>query len=325
MANTDMSPAEVAAFLDEPRLATLGGVHEDGSPGVLPALFVRDDAAIVLAPLRPRTGRTRTMSEPEVTEFLQEYRYPGEPGSHPFVATATLRKDGRPFVVPFGYLFDGGDFYLTINNARSLHARLRRDPRVALGVFASGFPERAVIARGVASVVDDPDGRISRRIFERQMRVYPWLDFDSYLANWLAAGRTTYRLRGAEIVAWQAVEEGADAQLRDAASLEIEPSFVAVFNEEFPTRVALLEGAPEPVDELPAAIADRFGSRYGEAARRLALGGHELLRLAPQRVQSWDTNKEPSERVTRGVDPDGRHLERGSWSAGSTPEDATGS
>ncbi len=325
MANTDMSPTEVAAFLDEPRLAAVGGVHRDGSPGVLPALFVRDEAALVLAPLRPRTGRTRTMSEPEMTEFLQQYRYPHAPGSHPFVATATLRRDGRPFVVPFGYLFDGGDFYLTINNARSLHARLRRDPRAALGIFAFGFPERAVIARGVADVVDDPEGRISRRIFERQMRVYPWLDFESYLANWLAAGRTTYRLRDAEVVAWEAVEEGADAQLPDAGSLALAPSFVAVFNEQFPTRVALFEGAPEPADEPPAAIADRFASRYGEPARRLALGAHELVRLAPERVQSWDTNKQPSERVTQGVDPDGRHLERGSWKPGSTPEKATGS
>jgi nitroimidazol reductase NimA-like FMN-containing flavoprotein (pyridoxamine 5'-phosphate oxidase superfamily) len=309
MTQTDMSADELAAFLDEPRLAAIGGTTGDGCPTVEPAAFVRDGSSLVLMPLSPSIPGRRTMSGAEVTAFLQDYRYPTDTASPPYVAISTVRKSGRPFVVPFGYLFDGEQFFLTINNARSLNHRLRRDPRIALGVFSTSLPEQTVVATGVAERIgDDPD--VSRAIFERQMRAYPWLDFDSYLSNWLAAGRTTYRLRPQSLVGWGPGDGPGDMALPEPA----ERSFVSVFNQEFPTRVALLEGPLEACADAPV---EAFANRYGSSAPE-----SRAMRLVPERVQTWDTNKQPTERVTQGIDRDGRHVERGSWVSPAAEQDA---
>jgi nitroimidazol reductase NimA-like FMN-containing flavoprotein (pyridoxamine 5'-phosphate oxidase superfamily) len=277
-----MDEAEVEAFLDTRRFAAVATVGEDGSPRVVPARYRRSGTIVHLAPSAPGPHST-PMSREEAERFLVEYRYPNERATPPFITVATLKKDGSAHVVPFGYTFEDGAFTLSINNARMLHRRLRRDPRVAIAVFGDEEPLRAVVVRGVAETVEDPGGQLSRAVFRRHMEPYPWLDFEAYLSQWLAAGRTVYRVRPQDLSGWTS-EEG-DAPARLDAREDDPPVSFAAFSDEAPTVVALLLGH----------------------ARRSDAGGYDL---EVERRAAWDSRKQPPVRWEKGQ---GSHVEGGTW------------
>jgi PPOX class probable F420-dependent enzyme len=69
---------------------------------------------------------------------------------------ATVRKDGRPHVVPIWFVLDGDDLVFT-TGSRSVKARaIRRDPRVCLGVDDERPPYAYVMVDGTATVSVDP-------------------------------------------------------------------------------------------------------------------------------------------------------------------------
>src|SRR4051794_20348912 len=79
---------------------------------------------------------------------------------------SSLRRNGAPFAIPLGYLFDGSTFYVTTAEGRGLAPRLRRDPRACLTVMSRDpYPTKFVIAEGMAEEVDDPGDEISKRIY----------------------------------------------------------------------------------------------------------------------------------------------------------------
>lgn len=70
---------------------------------------------------------------------------------------ATVRKDGRPHVVPIWFVMDGDDLVFT-TGATSVKARaMRRDRRVSLCVDSEDPPYAFVMVEGVAALSDDLD------------------------------------------------------------------------------------------------------------------------------------------------------------------------
>jgi len=130
---------------------------------------------------------SHTMSDEEMTRFLTERpRY---------VAVASLRKDGSPFVVPVGYLFEDGCFYLTSAPDRAFSRRLRRDPRVSLAIFTDDWPVKFVLVTGIAEEIDDPDFAITKRKHRWMMGHVQGIDHEAFETNHLALGRSVFRVR----------------------------------------------------------------------------------------------------------------------------------
>jgi PPOX class probable F420-dependent enzyme len=70
---------------------------------------------------------------------------------------ATVRRDGRPHVVPVWFVLDGDDLVFT-TGAGSVKARnMRRDPRVTLCVDDERPPFAYVAVEGEASLGEDMD------------------------------------------------------------------------------------------------------------------------------------------------------------------------
>jgi PPOX class probable F420-dependent enzyme len=70
---------------------------------------------------------------------------------------ATVRRDGRPHLVPIWFVLDGDDLVFT-TGARSVKAHtMRRDPRVCLCVDDEEPPFAFVTVEGTAAVSEDLD------------------------------------------------------------------------------------------------------------------------------------------------------------------------
>jgi PPOX class probable F420-dependent enzyme len=81
---------------------------------------------------------------------------------------ATLRPDGHPHTVPTWYEWSAGRLLVNMDESRSRLGHLRRDPRVALTVFAgSDWYSHVSILGRVRELRPDPDladiDRLSRR------------------------------------------------------------------------------------------------------------------------------------------------------------------
>jgi nitroimidazol reductase NimA-like FMN-containing flavoprotein (pyridoxamine 5'-phosphate oxidase superfamily) len=130
------------------------------------------------------------MTYEELEEFLR-----GEPPRPAYVAVATVRKDGSPFVAPVGYLYEDGYIYVSYAPATSAVKRIRRDPRVCLTVFNDHYPVRFAIITGVAEEYDDPTQELERRKFFQNMRhAEDILDIEEYFRIHESAGRVVFRV-----------------------------------------------------------------------------------------------------------------------------------
>jgi len=90
---------------------------------------------------------SRNMPREEWRAFLQHGTRTGKLG--------TVRKDGRPHVVPIWFVMDGDDVMFT-TGASSLKAlAMRRDPRVCLCADSEDPPYAFVMVEGVATLSDD--------------------------------------------------------------------------------------------------------------------------------------------------------------------------
>ena len=87
------------------------------------------------------------MADAEWRAFVQEGTRTGK--------LATVRKDGRPHVVPIWFVLDGDDVVFT-TGARLVKAHaLRRDRRACLCVDDENPPYACVMIDGVVSIGDD--------------------------------------------------------------------------------------------------------------------------------------------------------------------------
>jgi PPOX class probable F420-dependent enzyme len=127
------------------------------------------------------------MTREELEEFL---------GAEPrYCAFASLRRDGSPFVIPVGYLYENGAIHLTFApNAAAVH-RVRRDPRVSVTVFNDHFPVRYAVIVGTGEVVEDPGLEFSLRKHRWIMQLAEdWLDQDAFERDHFEPGRVVIRV-----------------------------------------------------------------------------------------------------------------------------------
>ncbi len=84
---------------------------------------------------------------------------------------ATVRKDGRPHVVPIWFVLDGDTLVFTTGEASVKAANMRRDPRVAFCVDDETPPYAYIIIEGTASFSTDSDALLywATRIAGRYM------------------------------------------------------------------------------------------------------------------------------------------------------------
>ncbi|MGE0387269.1 MAG: pyridoxamine 5'-phosphate oxidase family protein [Gammaproteobacteria bacterium] len=126
-----------------------------------------------------------TMDQARLGEFF---------ASVPMAAVASLRKSGAPLVVPLGYMYRDGAFYLGIREGRAGTQRLRRDERVSITVFDHEFPPSWVVAEGRAREIPDPGHAIKRALLTPMMQRVG-IDVEQYLAFWTSGkGRVVFRV-----------------------------------------------------------------------------------------------------------------------------------
>lgn len=89
------------------------------------------------------------MTENEYREFLLEGTKTGK--------LATVRKDGRPHVVPIWYHLDGGDLVFTTGEETVKARNMKRDSRICISVDDQTPPYSFVMIEGTVSFSDDPE------------------------------------------------------------------------------------------------------------------------------------------------------------------------
>ena len=73
---------------------------------------------------------------------------------------ATVRKDGRPHVVPIWFHLDGDTLIFTTGEGTVKAANIRRDPRVSICVDDETPPYAYIQVEGIASFSEDSNARL---------------------------------------------------------------------------------------------------------------------------------------------------------------------
>jgi PPOX class probable F420-dependent enzyme len=105
----------------------------------------------------------KNMTPTEYRNFLLERSRTGK--------LATVRKDGRPHVVPVWFDLDGDTIVFTTWHQTVKATNIRRDPRVCMCVDDETPPFNFVQIEGTAELIDDPGALAhwARRIAGRYM------------------------------------------------------------------------------------------------------------------------------------------------------------
>jgi nitroimidazol reductase NimA-like FMN-containing flavoprotein (pyridoxamine 5'-phosphate oxidase superfamily) len=129
-----------------------------------------------------------TMTPEEIDSYLRR--------DGMFAAVGTVRKDGSPFVVPLGYYYDGEYLYFSSTPNRGVVKRLRREPRISVGIFDHEAIHGYVLVNAVAEEIDDPDDVYSLAMHHRYPK--PGVDPAEHDVIWLSEGRVVFRVSTAE-------------------------------------------------------------------------------------------------------------------------------
>lgn len=89
------------------------------------------------------------MTRDEYREFLLRGTKTGK--------LATVRRDGRPHVVPIWYDLDGDTLLFTTGGESLKYKNMKRDPRVSLTVDDQTPPYSYVMIEGTVSFSEDPE------------------------------------------------------------------------------------------------------------------------------------------------------------------------
>jgi len=90
----------------------------------------------------------KEMTRDEMREFLLGGTKTGK--------LATVRKDGRPHVVPIWFDLDGDKIIFTTGDRSVKFMNMKRDPRVCIAVDDQSAPYSYVMIEGTASFSEDP-------------------------------------------------------------------------------------------------------------------------------------------------------------------------
>ncbi|MGD0424582.1 MAG: PPOX class F420-dependent oxidoreductase [Candidatus Bathyarchaeia archaeon] len=128
------------------------------------------------------------MSDVELRGFL----------SQPLIADiVTLKKDGSPQITPVWYDFDGTHLYFSTTTDRAKARNIKRDNRIAVSIRNENA-HKVVLFRGTASILDDMDHVVVRRIASR----YTAPDkVDGFLSS-LEANRIIVRMKPIRTISW---------------------------------------------------------------------------------------------------------------------------
>ncbi|MCA1842993.1 MAG: TIGR03618 family F420-dependent PPOX class oxidoreductase [Actinobacteria bacterium] len=105
---------------------------------------------------------------------------------------ATLRRDGRPYIVPVWWLWEDGAFWISGTTNRVWCGQLRHDPRASLCIEALQPVAGHVGVDGRAEAKLPPDfdiWPISRRLVDKYVRDDP----DAFFANMQTEPRLLFR------------------------------------------------------------------------------------------------------------------------------------
>jgi nitroimidazol reductase NimA-like FMN-containing flavoprotein (pyridoxamine 5'-phosphate oxidase superfamily) len=131
------------------------------------------------------------MDADELAAFLA-----GQPDLPCYATVASLRRDGSPYAVPLGYLYEDGWIYFSMNPTTAGTLRIRRDPRVCVTVYNDRYPVRFAVIAGEAEEFDDVGQAVERRKFLRNMgHVGTEIDLDAYFELHEQGGRAVFRVR----------------------------------------------------------------------------------------------------------------------------------
>lgn len=142
-------------------------------------------------------GKVGVMTPEERDEFLAAGR---------LMRLACIKPDGRPYVVPMWYEWDGEGFWV-IPRAKSAWAEyLKENKYCAATIDEETSPYRKVIVEGVAELVEEPNvGGKWVPIAERMSYRYLGENGPKYLQPTMDRARWLFRIKPEKITTWQGV------------------------------------------------------------------------------------------------------------------------
>jgi nitroimidazol reductase NimA-like FMN-containing flavoprotein (pyridoxamine 5'-phosphate oxidase superfamily) len=130
------------------------------------------------------------MNRDELAKFLA-----GSPPAPCYATVSSLRRDGSPFGVPLGYLYEDGWIYFSMSPTASGTYRIRRDPRVCITVYNDHYPVTFATIAGTAEEYSDADQSLERRKFMRNMdHIRDQFDIEEYFELHEKDGRVVFRV-----------------------------------------------------------------------------------------------------------------------------------
>lgn len=131
--------------------------------------------------------------------------------SQPIIAVlATLRRDGRPYLVPVWFLWRDDAFWLTGTTARTWCRHILRDPRVSLCIESTEPVTRYVAVDCLATPVDDDIWPLTTALARKYLGARPGAteaDVEQFVATMRREPRLLFRLTPtAPPARWRAID-----------------------------------------------------------------------------------------------------------------------
>lgn len=101
-----------------------------------------------------------SMNKKQIDEFLQ--------GPH-LARVATVKPDGKPYVVPVWYEWDGECLFVVGRERSEWVEHIRNNPAVAVVIDEPNIPMRKVIIEGIAEIVGKDWVEIGRKMAKRYL------------------------------------------------------------------------------------------------------------------------------------------------------------